>query len=76
MKQDMRKQQINGASTQSSNATACGSNIQSGQAGYTYGFGHTHTERIHWTTVTVCTSCKSPVNALAKRVGMTMINAL
>lgn len=31
---------------------------------------------IHWITVTACTSCKSPVNALAKRVGIIIMSAL
>lgn len=74
MKQDMRKHKINVALTQSSNMTAYGSK-------HTKWSGRKSIQKIKKNMpdhiiVPVCTLCKSPVNALAKRVGMMMISEL
>lgn len=73
MKHDMRKQTINVASTQSLNAAACGSKhyvvVGKGKA-------YNRKTALDHVTVTARTLCKSPVNALAKRVGTMMISAL
>lgn len=75
MMQDMRKQQINVALTQSSNVTACGSKHTRWSYSKSIPFG-AYKATINWIQSQLHTLCKSPVNALAKRVGMTMISAL